>query len=387
MVINQKPKVLMLQRIFPIYRKPIYDSLANRYNFLLLHGKNDSGIHQVNTDYCQFVKSYQYSKNPTHLIFESFSHLFKRRPKAVIHEFAVGVLTIIPMYICCKLMGIKFILYSHGYNRTKGFFPETVWADKYRLFLMKLADAMVIYTNSDKKKLSQYIDSNKIFVAQNTLDRAQFLTIKSSLEAEGKAQVKQRLGFTHTYNLIFIGRMLKEKMPEILLDIYERLNPKLPNQIGLHFVGGGDIAHLQEIVAKNNWGNAVKFYGAIYDDAKTGELLFASDMLIAPNYMGLSVNHAFLFNCPVTTFEENSFVNHGPEIEYVVNNKTGFVVPDVSVEKMAADILNYLQNEHLQIEMKKNIKQKIEIELTTDKMVKGFTDAVDFVLNKKENSI
>lgn len=381
MVIQEKPKVLMLQRIFPIYRKPIYDSLANSYNFLLLHGKNDSGIYQVNTNYCQFVKSYQYSKNPTHVIFESFSHIFKRKPKVVIHEFAVGVLSIIPMYLLCKLLRIKFILYSHGYNRTKGFYPETEWADKYRLFLMKLADAMVIYTNSDKKKLSQYIDSKKIFVAQNTLDRAQFLTIKSSLEEEGKAQVKQRLGFTHTYNLIFIGRMLKEKMPEVVLEIFERLNPKLPNKIGIHFIGGGgDISELQEIVVKNNWQDAVKFYGAIYDDAKTGELLFASDMLIAPNYMGLSVNHAFLFNCPVVTFAENGFINHGPEIEYVVNNETGFVVHNVSVDKMSDNILSYLQNEEMQIRMKKNIKEKMETELTKENMVKGFTDAISFVL-------
>ena len=371
----------MLQRIFPIYRKPIYDSLAESYNFLLLHGKNDSGIHQIQTNYCQTVKSFQYSKNPTHIIFESFSHLWKRKPKVVIHEFAVGVLSLIPMYICCRLMRVKFILYSHGYNRTKGFYPETVLADKYRLFLMKLADALVIYTNSDKLKLAQYIDNNKIFVAQNTLDKAQFLNIKNSLEQEGKTRVKQRLGFTRPYNLIFIGRMLKEKMPEKLLEIYGLLNAQLPNQIGIHFVGGGDeIAHLETNVAKNNWQDAVKFYGAIYDDAKTGELLFASDVLVAPNYMGLSVNHAFLFNCPVATFAENKLINHGPEIEYVVNNKTGFVIAEVSVENMANTILNYLQNEPLQVHIKDNIKHKMETELTIDNMVKGFTDAVSFTL-------
>ena len=383
MVEKQKPKVLMLQRIFPIYRKPIYDSLAESYNFLLLHGKNDSGIHQIQTSYCQTVKSFQYSKNPTHVIFESFSYLWKCKPKVVIHEFAVGVLSLIPMYVCCKLLRVKFILYSHGYNRTKGFYPDTVWADKYRMFLMKLADAVVIYTKSDKQKLGQYIDDNKIFVAQNTLDRTQFLTIKNSLEQEGKDQVKHRLGFTHKYNLIFIGRMLKEKMPEKLLEIYEILNPILPNKIGIHFVGGGDIAHLQALVNKNNWQTAVKFYGAIYDDAKTGEMLFASDLLIAPNYMGLSVNHAFLFNCPVVTFAENNLINHGPEIEYVVNDETGFVIPDVSVEHMANAVINYLENETLQLKMKNNIKRKMETELTIDNMVKGFTDAVSFTLRTK----
>jgi glycosyltransferase involved in cell wall biosynthesis len=377
----------MLQRIFPIYRKPAYDSLANSYNFTLLHGKNDSGIKQIETDYCQTVKAFQYSKNPTHVIFESFSHLWKGKPKVVIHEFAVGVLSLIPMYVCCKLMRVKFILYSHGYNRTKGFFPKTVWADKYRLFLMKLADAVVIYTHSDKQKLGQYIDNNKIFVAQNTLDRTQFLSIKNTLEAETKEQVKQRLGFTHNYNLIFIGRMLKEKMPEKLLDLYALLNPQMPDQIGIHFVGGGDVSALKTRISDNNWHSAVKFYGAVYDDARTGELLFASDMLVAPNYMGLSVNHAFLFNCPVATFAENGEINHGPEIEYVVNNETGFVIPDVSVENMAETIRQYLLNEKQQKHIKKTITHKMETELTVENMVKGFTDAVNFTLKKKHPSV
>jgi glycosyltransferase involved in cell wall biosynthesis len=376
----EKLKVLMLQRIFPIYRKPIYDSLALSYNFLLLHGKNDSGIKQIETPYCQTVRAFQYSKNPTHFIFDSFSPLLKTKPKVVIHEFAVGVLSLIPMYVFCKLMRVKFILYSHGYNRTKGFYPKTVWADKYRLFLMKLADALVIYTHSDKQKLAQYIDTNKIFVAQNTLDRSQFQDIKNKLEREGKEQVKQRLGFTHKYNLIFIGRMLKEKMPEKLLDIYALLNPLMPNQIGIHFVGGGDVSELTNRIEKNSWQEAVKFYGAVYDDARTGELLFASDILVAPNYMGLSVNHAFLFNCPVVTFAENQDINHGPEIEYVVNNETGFVIPEVSIDLMAETIRQYLLNETQQVEIKKNITYKMETELTVDNMVKGFTDAVNFTL-------
>lgn len=374
-------KVLLLHRIFASYRKPIYDKLAEKYDFLLLHSNKDKTINQAFTPYSKVIKSFQYSKNETHLLVESFSYLFKFRPQALIHESSIGILTLLPMYLCCKFIGTKFILYGHGYNRFHGFNPLKSWADKYRAFLMKIADATIAYTETDKKRLGAFDDICKIFVAQNTLDATHLISLKNNIEREGKANVKQKIGFTHKYNLTFIGRLLEEKMPHIILDVFEILNKKLPNQVGIHFVGGGDVSTLKRIVDENQWQNHVKFYGSVYDEQKTGEFLFSSDLMIMPGYLGLAVNHAFIFDCPVISFlqtEKGPF--HSPEIEYVVDNETGFLIPDLSVEKMAETIINYLQNEPMQLRIKDNIKRKMETELTTENMVKGFTDAVAFTL-------
>jgi glycosyltransferase involved in cell wall biosynthesis len=379
-----KSKIILIHRIFASYRKPIYDKLAEVHDFLLLHGANDTTIKQATTLYSKPIKSFQYSKNDTHLFIESFSNLFKFRPEAVIHEFAIGILSLVPMYICCKILGTKFILYSHGYNRMTGFHPEKSWADKYRVFLMKRADAVILYTNTDKKRLSPYVNSNKIFVAQNTLDTKHLVEIRNDLVEEGKEQLKHRLGFTHKYNLTFIGRLLDEKMPETVLHVFDSIQKKLPNQVGIHFVGGGEIAHLQAIVKEQNWQNHVTFHGSVYEDQKSGEFLYASDMMIMPGYLGLAVNHAFIFDCPVVSFsqtEKGPF--HSPEIEYVVENETGFLIPDLSVEKMANTIVSYLLNEPLQLKTKENIRYKMEHELTIDNMVKGFTDAIDYALEAK----
>ena len=82
-------------------------------------------------------------------------------------------------------------------------------------------------------------------------------------------------------------------------------------------------------VLLHNWkaccANNVVFHGAIHDDVKTGEILFACDMMVMPGYLGLSVNHAFCFDCPVMSFEQQkNGPFHSPEVEYVINNKTGF---------------------------------------------------------------
>ena len=376
-------KVLMIHRIFASYRKPIYDRLAEKYNYVLLHGKNDTSIHQSETQYSKPIKGFQYTKNPTNLFFQSFTPLFKFKPKVVIHEFAIGMASLVPMYLCSKIMGAKFILYSHGYNRLSGFNPTKSLSDKYRILLMKLADAVVIYSNTDKRMLSQYADGRKIFVAQNTLDMTKLLDIKSDLDTLGKEALKQRLGFIYRYNLIFIGRLLEEKMPEKVLEVFDILNAALPNQIGVHFVGGGDKAKLESIVVKHGWQESIKFYGSVYEDQKAGEFLFASDLMIMPGYLGLAVNHAFAFDCPVVSFKQTKTGPfHSPEIEYVVQNETGFLIPNLSVTLMAEKILEYLQDDAMQTVIKNNIKRLTE-ELTPEKMVLGFTDAVSYALNPK----
>ena len=382
-----KTKVLMLHRIFASYRRPIYDKLAENYDYLLIHGNKDTTINQSVTPYSKVIKSWQYNSNPTNVFFESFSTLFKFKPKVFIHELAIGMLTMLPMYVCCKLMGVKFILYSHGYNRLYGFHPPSSWADKYRVFLMKLADATIIYTHKDRKMLGEYANINKIFVAQNTLDTTQLKVIKKELEKEGRIQIKQRLGLTHTYNLTFIGRIIDEKMPEKILEVFDILQQKMPNQIGIHFVGGGDVEALKRTVEEKKWENDVLFHGAIYDDQHTGAFLYASDMMLIPGSLGLAINHAFMFDCPIISFDKcGNIPFHGPELDYVVENETGFLIPDLSVKKMAEKLMAYLLNEPMQMEMKKHIQDKMNTQLTIDNMVLGFTDAVDFALNKSKRS-
>ena len=48
----------------------------------------------------------------------------------------------------------------------------------------------------------------------------------------------------------------------------------------------------------------VVFHGAIFDYAITGAYLFASDLMIIPENVGLSLNHAMAFGCPVLSCKE-----------------------------------------------------------------------------------
>ena len=54
--------VLIIERIFPKYRKDILDELHQHINFTLIHAKNKSGIKQVSAPYSKTIGSFKYSK-------------------------------------------------------------------------------------------------------------------------------------------------------------------------------------------------------------------------------------------------------------------------------------------------------------------------------------
>lgn len=383
-ITSVKKGVILIGRVFSAYRKPIYDILREKYSFTFLHSKNKSGISQVTTNYSIEIKSYNFSKKETGTYLFISNYLEKIKPQVVIHEFAIGILSMLSTYLKCKLLNIKFILYSHGYDRKKGFNPKDSWSDNIRLFYLKKADAVIVYGQFDKNVLGNYINNDKIFVAQNTLDTHQLLNIKNRLAEEGKGNVKKRLGFDKKYNLIFIGRLLSDKKPGLIIDALEQLLNNYRLNVALHYVGDGpEYVNLKEKVESLGLTNNVVFHGAIHDENRTGDILIASDMMVMPGYLGLSVNHAFCFDCPVMSFEQQeNGPFHSPEVEYVIDNETGFLLKEHSAKSLADALNSYFNNSTLQNTMKENIQQMVSEVFPIEKMVKGFEDAVSYVLLK-----
>lgn len=369
-------KVFIIQRIFSHYRKAIFDKLYLKLEIKLIHTDLKTSIKQAKTHYSQKVGFYKYGKSDTHVFINTFGLIWREKPDVIIHEFAMGIISLIPTYLMCKSMGIKFILWGHGYNRKRGFYPKKVYTDKIMLYLMQKADALLLYGQKDKNKLSNYVDENKIFIAQNTLDTDTYLKLKEKFEKEKFFFIKKRLNFKKKYNIIFIGRLTSRKNPELLIDIYENITIALQKDIAVHIVGSGEMENLLRTkLLKKGYQNSFVFYGEILDPEKVGELLYASDLMVSPGHVGLSVNHAFCFDTPVLTLSEK-LAHHSPEIEYVIDNKTGFLINNISAQAFAEKIEEYILNPELQMSMKRNINECVMQKCSIENMVQGFLNAI-----------
>lgn len=375
-------KVVLIQRLFAIYRKPIYDLLSKKINFRLLTNTSSEGIAVASASYSYPIKKVVYGKGENKMFLFSFLPVLKFRPQVIIHEFAIGILSLPIMWFFSKMIRSKFILYSHGYNRKLGFNPKHNFADKYRLWFMNQADAIILYGEMDRQLLEQYINHEKIFVAQNTLDTNTLTKMRDSLEEKGCLLVRKDLNWKLGYHLTFIGRLLEDKHPELLIDVLCILKEYSPVPIFIHYIGDGPFIDVIKNKSKNlGLTDSVFFYGAMYDDYKIGEILYASDLMIMPGYLGLSINHAFCFDCPVISFsQKDNGPFHSPEVEYVIDGETGYLVNEQSVEALTKVVYNYLIDVDLQKDMKNKIRNMVKNVFPPEKMVQGILDAVNYSL-------
>jgi glycosyltransferase involved in cell wall biosynthesis len=369
--------IVLIERIFPKYRKDLLDELSNHIKFKLLHANNKSGIKQVSAPYSKQIDSLSYSRNVTNTFLNVFPYILKVRPKIIIHDFSIGIASLLPTLFLARLSGIKFILWGHGYDRTKGFHPKKSIMDKLRIWLLRKTDAAILYGHEAKRELSEYVHAEKLFVALNCLNTNVLNIIRERLEVEGRDSVKKRIGFKHRYNLIYIGRILEAKKPELLIEIYSYLREKYDGILGIHYIGDGDyIDRLKDQVKLKGIENNIYFYGSVHDDDANGEMLFCSDLMVMPGFVGLSINHAFNFNCPVVSFKQKG---NGPEVENVINERTGFIVEEHSVAAMAQTISNYLENKEMQDRMRMNVRHTVEHICSIDNFIDGFLSAIRHV--------
>jgi glycosyltransferase involved in cell wall biosynthesis len=371
-------KILIIQRFFPHYRRFIFDAISKEHELLLLHSNVSSNIKQIETTYSKKVRSWKYAKNETSIFLFVIRDILRFKPSIIIHEFAIGILSLQFVLAYCKLMNIKLVLWSHGYDRKKGFFPSSSIIDWIRLKIINSSNGIILYSNSDKEIIKKFVNPKHIFVAQNALNTNVLNQIQQELTIIGREEVKKKIGFHHKYNLIFIGRILSSKKPDYLIKAYLQLPKSIKDSTCIHFVGEGEyIEQLNVLIDKYHINSHVCFHGSIYDDYKNGELLYSSDLMVMPGELGLSVNYAFNFNCPVLSFLQiDNFPAHGPEVEYVKNDETGYLLMDHTESGLANCIANYLTDVTKQNRMRENVFDFSKNICNVENMVQGIRDCI-----------
>jgi hypothetical protein len=377
-----KLKLIIVQRVFANYRKPIFDILSNLYTLKVLHSRNNSGIFQVRTDYSTIVKSFKYWNKETSIWLFIIIPLLKIKPDVIIHEFNPSILSLHLSFVYSRIFNAKFIIWGHGYSAQKGFNPNKSIVAKVRLWYLKHADAVILYSNERKSVLSKFVSKDKIFIAQNTLDTNKLSEIKEEFDKLGKEFIKKELGIVQKYNLVFIGRLLKDKFPNMLIQLYESFDNEIRNDIAIHIIGNGEsYLDLEMEIKDKQFENSIFLHGKIDDLIQSGKFLYIADLLVNPGYLGLSINHAFCFSTPVISFEEGTNgPYHSPEIEYLSSGKTGYLAKNMDLIDMKNFIVNYFRDLNLQRSMIREIELCVKNNCSIEKMIAGFNEAIKFAL-------
>ncbi len=377
-------KIIIIQRIFPNYRKAIFDKLYNVYGTKVFHGRNSSGINQIQTSYSIPIKLIQPFKKETVAFLFGFVKIIKERPNIIFHEFTIGVPSLLIVRFISFFLRSKFIIWGHNVNLKRGFKPFSNISDFYRYLLMRSSSAVLFYSPDQMIQVKKYVNSEKLFVAYNALDTDSQLATYKHISRSSRDDIKEQLGINAAFNLVFISRLLPAKKPEQIIEIFKLLNEEIKEKVNVHIIGNGSMFEaLQKNIDKAGLSAKIKLYGEVTDEEALGKLIYISDFMINPGYLGLSVNLAFAYGCPIITFE-NEYMEqvHSPEIYYLKDGYSGIKIKNLDLAEMAQSLSDTLLDGSY-IKMRANCLTTIYEEGSINQMFSGFEKAIAYV--KKNN--
>jgi glycosyltransferase involved in cell wall biosynthesis len=372
--------ILVCEQELPHYRVPVFAALAKhlREEIVVCSGEIPASSYHtaVDEDHLPFrhhvLKTWWLGgkKLYAQAYWQAFA-LFDR-PDAVIVRHSIRNMTLFPLIVTCKSRGIPIVIWGQGYSRNRHFRPTKNLLDWLHMRIIRLADAYVCYTEEIRQEIARYAPDIELFVATNTLDTQSLLAVRRSLEAEGKIKVKQRLGLTRRHYLSFVGRLQPRKQVPYLLEVYRTLKNHHQIDIGLLLIGPGDLDYFWHQIAEAGLEDVHLLGFLSLEDA--GEYLFASDVMVIPGWLGLAVNHAFVFGLPVVSqrFGEH-LTGHAPEAAYVQHGQTGWFAQAGDQEDMVRGIMHIL--EHWQT-YSENVSVYAERYLHIERMMEGFEKAL-----------
>jgi glycosyltransferase involved in cell wall biosynthesis len=194
-----------------------------------------------------------------------------------------------------RLAGRRTMLWGHAWS--KGGAGSS--SEKLRKALRQLATGLVTYTEEQAIALRKVHPGKPIVSAPNALYRGDQMNFDV---------IAQR------FRILFVGRLVDEKKPAILLEAFLRMTERRPELV-LTFVGDGPArAGLEAAARSSAYPERIMFLGYISDFERLRPIYSETVVSTSPGYVGLSITQSLAFGVPMLVSENE---NHSPEIEAV----------------------------------------------------------------------
>ena len=161
---------------------------------------------------------------------------------------------------------------------------------------------------------------NRITVLNNSMDVSPVQEMAAEAVRIGREALRASLGLDGGFFAVFCARLTPGKRLGFLLEAAEIVHRTHP-EFRLIIIGDGSERELVEnFAASRSW---ITFTGTLYGDEKA-RYLAASDVMVLPSWVGLSILDGFAAGLPVIAADMG---NHSPEISYLDDGRNGFLTP------------------------------------------------------------
>lgn len=246
------------------------------------------------------------------------------------NEPVMGVLTRLAAYKARKKSGTKLMYLAHGYHFYEGA-PKKNWiAYPIEKVMSYFCDGMCMINWEDYHFTQKHFPYKPVFHIDGIgLDTQKFQNVQVD-----KSQKRKDLGFTDDDILLLsVGELQTRKNHEPVIRALAQINN--PN-VKYIICGRGELEnHFKQLAKELNIEDKLFLLGHRYD---IGEILKSVDIFIHPSQregLGIAVIEAMSAGLPLITSNVQGMK------DYVINEKTGYVVPtfDIAEYKNAIEKL------------------------------------------------
>jgi glycosyltransferase involved in cell wall biosynthesis len=373
--------ILLFQKVVPSYRVGIFRKLYQKFGLMVCHSLEKKGSSWPSfykqMDFPNILlKRLFYRNSDTAVIQRIFLVLIKQKPEIVICEFALASATFWLLWFARIFFKYKLAIWTHGIKNDELNDPFKSMRGKLSLFIYQRMDAVLFYSYKRRDIAAKYIKKNShLFVAPNTLDTDYLFSIRSEFEKESKIEIRNKLGIKSRFVIVYSGRLLKSKRIDLLLQTYALLS--VNHDVELHIIGDGPEMVVVKEYQKTFAG--IVLYGAIYDERAVGKIIYASDLMLMPGYIGLSLVNCFALGVPVIScISSIDGPFHSPEIEYLQEGYNGDLTH--SDPDSLFNLIDKLFNEpELLLNMSENATNTAKESCNIDQMAEGFDKMINYL--------
>jgi glycosyltransferase involved in cell wall biosynthesis len=333
---------LIIQRVIPDYRVPLFRGLNEKFGWRVACAANPPGGTFLNmsarhdfADYyhCDFPDpASQYRCDfPVDQIVKSAA------VKRVIAEFSMqnNLGKILPRLRSSGAVK-SYALWTHGWNMERGFGLPLDWARQYaRLLPMARADLVLTYTDEGRDWIKKWLPWKAAIALGNTLD-------VDAIRAVAADARPVRHGCPQ---LLSVGRLTEDKKIPELVGAFAQLKTRFPDA-ALTIIGDGPERAAVERAAAGLADNSVRLLGSIHAEQVLAPHFKGADYFVLLGAAGLAVNHALAYDLPVICYGRGQGLpRHHPEICNIIDGETGLLVQRPGIEAMLDRLGSAIEND------------------------------------------
>lgn len=354
---SENRRYVLVQTVAPHYRQGFFDALVEELgdSLTILSGGEyfDANLKSevINPRVLSNARNFFLLRRK--IVFQWGVHLRAIKANVAVLEFNPRIVNTWIVAAIRKVLGRRTILWGHAYSRRGN--------DNFaRAAQRAFSDAMIVYTEDQRQVLVEVLKyKGGAYAAPNAVFHEKEM---------------QPVPSSNRHSFLYVGRLVKDKKPAIMISAFASVVSKLPNDAKLIVVGDGkERAGMEKLAAELGVADRVQMLGQISDYEKLKELYEKSIAALSPGYVGLSITQCLGFGVPLIYSRDEP---HSVEIVCAKEGWNSLSFETDNAEDLGRMMLKVTSERESWISRAEQISADCRERFSIENMARGFVRAI-----------